>query len=105
MLPPRQGTLSPEALLGSKAQEPPDGAWRLLSTLRHDCPHEHACIRCSQLRVDTDQLPRLREIEDDTLRLLAEARQHGWDGEAAGLEATLAHIQGKRGQTERAPTR
>ena len=68
-----------------------------------DCPHEHACIRCSQLRVDTAQLPRLREIEADTLRLLAEARQHGWDGETAGLEATLAHIQGKKVQAERAP--
>ena len=68
-----------------------------------DCPHEHACIRCSQLRVDTNQLPRLREIEADTLRLLAEARQHGWDGEAAGLEATLAHIQTKKAQAERAP--
>ncbi len=67
-----------------------------------DCPHEHACIRCSQLRVDTEQLPRLREIKADTLRLLSEARQHGWDGEAAGLEATLAHIQGKMGQAGRA---
>lgn len=68
-----------------------------------DCPHEHACIRCSQLRVDTAQLPRLREIEADTLRLLAEARQHGWEGETAGLEFTLAHIQGKKIQAERTP--
>ncbi len=70
-----------------------------------DCPHEHACIRCPQLRVDTAQLPRLLEIEADTLRLLAEARQHGWDGEAAGLEATLAHLQGKKAQAERVPGR
>lgn len=66
-----------------------------------DCPHEHACIRCSQLRVDPTQLPRLREIEADTHRLLNEARGHGWEGELAGLEVTLVHTREKKAQAER----
>ncbi len=66
-----------------------------------DCPHEHACIRCSQLRVDPTQLPRLQEIEVDTHRLLNEARHHGWEGEAAALELTLAHTREQKTQAER----
>lgn len=66
-----------------------------------DCPHEHACIRCSQLRVDPTQLPRLQEIEVDTHRLLNEARHHGWEGEAAALEMTLAHTREKKVQAKR----
>ncbi|HYM00978.1 MAG TPA: site-specific integrase [Blastocatellia bacterium] len=66
-----------------------------------DCPHEHACVRCPMLRMDPLQLPRLLEIEQDTFRLLNEARSEGWDGECAGLESTLVHIRDKRGQVER----
>jgi hypothetical protein len=66
-----------------------------------DCPHEHACVRCPMLRMDPAQLPRLVEIEQDTHRLLAEARERGWDGEAAGLETTLQHITEKKAQVER----
>lgn len=42
-----------------------------------DCPHEHACVRCPMLRMDPEQLPRLIAIEEDTQRLLAEARDKG----------------------------
>ncbi len=66
-----------------------------------DCPHEHACVRCPMLRIDPAQIGRLDQIEADTHRLLAEAREHGWEGEAAGLEATLVHIADKRAQAER----
>ena len=66
-----------------------------------DCPHEHACVRCPMLRMDPAQLPRLAQIEADTHRLLAEARERGWDGEAAGLETTLLHIADKKAQAQR----
>jgi hypothetical protein len=66
-----------------------------------DCPHEHACVRCPMLRMDPAQLPRLLQIEHDNHRLLAEARQHGWEGEAAGLQETLHHIADKKAQVHR----
>jgi integrase len=66
-----------------------------------DCPHEHACVRCPMLRMDPTQLPRLLQIEHDTHRLLAEAQQNGWEGEAAGLEDTLGHIADKKAQVQR----
>jgi hypothetical protein len=66
-----------------------------------DCPHEHACVRCPMLRMDEGQLPRLVQIEKDTLRLLKEARTKGWEGEAAGLETTLIHIKDKKTQVTR----
>jgi hypothetical protein len=53
------------------------------------------------LHMDPAQLPRLLAIEQDTHRLLAEARERGWDGEAAGLETTLQHITEKKAQVER----
>jgi site-specific recombinase XerD len=68
------------------------------------CPHEHACVRCPMLRMDPAQLPRLLQIEQNTRELLTEAREHGWDGEAAGLEDTLVHIAEKKTQVERIRT-
>jgi hypothetical protein len=53
------------------------------------------------LRMDPGQLPRLLQIEHDTHRLLAEAQQKGWEGEAAGLEDTLQHIADKKAQVQR----
>ena len=64
-------------------------------------PHEHACVRCPMLRMDAGQLPRLVQIEKDTLRLLKEARTNGWEGESAGLETTLIHIKDKKAQVTR----
>jgi integrase len=68
------------------------------------CPHEHACVRCPMLRMDPGQLPRLLQIEQNTLELLTEARERGWDGEAAGLGETLVHISEKKAQVERIRT-
>jgi site-specific recombinase XerD len=65
------------------------------------CPHEHACVRCPMLRMDPAQLPRLLQIEQNTLELLTEARAHGWEGETTGLEETLVHIADKKAQVER----
>jgi hypothetical protein len=55
------------------------------------------------LRMDAGQSPRLLQIEKDTYRLLKEARNKGWEGEAAGLETTLVHIKDKRAQVDRVP--
>lgn len=66
-----------------------------------DCPHEHACVRCPMLRMDPQQLPRLLQIERNTVELLGEAREKGWEGEAAGLEETLQHIGEKKAQVSR----
>jgi site-specific recombinase XerD len=68
------------------------------------CPHEHACVRCPMLRMDPTQLPRLLQIEQNTLELLTEARERDWTGEAAGLEETLVHIAEKKAQVERLRT-
>jgi hypothetical protein len=66
---------------------------------------EHACVRCPMLRMDPDQLPRLLAIEQDTHRLLAEARANGWDGEALALETTtLTAVGEKKAQAERLQT-
>ena len=56
------------------------------------------------LRMDPDQLPRLLAIEQDTHRLLEEARANGWDGEALALETTLTAVGEKRAQVERLQT-
>lgn len=53
------------------------------------------------LRMDPDQLPRLIQIEQNTHDLLSEAKEKGWDGEAAGLEVTLLHISDKKAQVDR----
>lgn len=66
-----------------------------------DCPHEHACIRCPMLRMDSKQLPRLLQIEKNTVELLGEAREKGWEGEAIGLQETFQHIQEKKTQIDR----
>ncbi|BDP41006.1 hypothetical protein DAETH_09750 [Deinococcus aetherius] len=65
------------------------------------CAHEHACVRCPMLRMDPDQMPRLLEIERDTIRLMTEARANDWVGEVAGLELTLDGIRDKKLQVER----
>jgi len=59
------------------------------------CVHEHSCVRCPLLRPDPGQMPRLLEIRDNLQARIAEARQEGWLGEIAGLEATLAAAKQK----------
>jgi integrase len=59
------------------------------------CVHEHACVRCSFLRVDPAQRPRLKQMQANTRERLEEAHQHQWLGEVAALKETLRHIDGK----------
>ncbi|GAA3711359.1 hypothetical protein GCM10022224_091120 [Nonomuraea antimicrobica] len=53
------------------------------------CVHEHACIRCPQLRPDPAEMPRLQGIRANLQDRLAEAKEHGWLGEVVAIEASL----------------
>jgi integrase len=53
------------------------------------CIHEHACVRCPQLRPDPAQMPRLKEIRANLLDRMQEAKDRGWLGEVAAIEASL----------------
>jgi hypothetical protein len=53
------------------------------------CIHEHACVRCPQLRPDPAQAPRLQEIRANLLDRLQEAKEHGWLGEVAAIETSI----------------
>jgi len=54
------------------------------------CVHEHACLRCPQLRPDPTQMPRLTEIHANLLDRLREAKEQGWLGEVAAIEVSIA---------------
>jgi hypothetical protein len=64
------------------------------------CIHEHSCIRCSLLRPDPAQRPRLAGIRDNLCDRIAEAQQHGWAGEAEGLKVSLAAATAKLTQMD-----
>ena len=64
------------------------------------CIHEHACLRCSLLRPDPAQRPRLVEIRDNLHARIAEARQQGWLGEVDGLQISLTGARQKLAQLD-----
>jgi hypothetical protein len=53
------------------------------------------------LRLSLAQVPRLLQIEANTLERLAEARRMQWLGEVTALEESLRHIARKKEQAER----
>jgi integrase len=59
------------------------------------CVHEHACIRCPALRPDPAQAHRLETIIGNLDARLAEAREHGWLGEVAGLQVSRSAAEQK----------
>ena len=65
------------------------------------CAHEHACIRCPMLSVNSTMLSRLDELEEDLLDRRRRAITEGWQGEAKGLNLTLTFLRSKRNQTQR----
>ncbi|MFE2409970.1 tyrosine-type recombinase/integrase [Kitasatospora sp. NPDC059408] len=65
-----------------------------------DCIHEHACIRCSLLRVDPNERPRLEEIRDNLMDRIVEAEREGWLGEIEILETSLAAAKEKIAQID-----
>jgi hypothetical protein len=64
------------------------------------CIHEHACVRCPLLRPGLAQRGRLIEIRDNLIVRIAEARNHGWLGEADGLQISLAGARQKLDQLD-----
>ncbi len=54
-----------------------------------------ACERCSLLRIDPAQRPRLILIRDSLAARITEARQHGWLGELEGIQVSLATVREK----------
>ena len=54
-----------------------------------------ACERCSLLRIDPAQRPRLTLICDSLAARITEAREHGWRGELEGLQVSLATVREK----------
>jgi hypothetical protein len=64
------------------------------------CIHEHACVRCPLLRPDLAQRGRLIEVRDNLIARIAEARNHGWLGEADGLQISLAGARQKLDQLD-----
>jgi hypothetical protein len=64
------------------------------------CIHEHSCIRCSLLRPDPAQRPRLAGIRDNLRDRITEAQQHAWAGEAEGLKVSLAAATAKLTQMD-----
>jgi hypothetical protein len=69
------------------------------------CVHENVCVRCPLLRVDPAQMPRLEEIHANLVDRLGEARQHGWLGEVAAIETSMAAAQQKLEAMRRHPAR
>jgi len=64
------------------------------------CIHEHACTRCSLLRVDPAQKQRLEDIRENLTARITEAEREGWAGETEGLKVSLAAANNKLAQIE-----
>lgn len=92
--------LRPEA----EYREPSDEEWREFQQHFHtrklelgecgrpygtSCKHEHACIRCPSLRLDSAARPRLAEIITNLADRIQEAKINGWLGEVQGLQVSL----------------
>ena len=69
------------------------------------CVHEHSCVRCSLLRPDPAQRPRLLEIRDNLNNRIAEAKTQGWLGEIDGLKVSLSAANNKIAQLDTAASR
>src|SRR5664280_753015 len=70
-----------------------------------NCIHEHGCLRCSLLRPDPAQRPRLVQIRDNLHDRITEAQQKNWLGEVEGLHVNLAAATTKLAQLDELATR
>ncbi|MFK0025072.1 tyrosine-type recombinase/integrase [Streptomyces sp. NPDC090798] len=68
------------------------------------CIHEHACVRCSVLRPDPTQRPRLVEIIDNLNARIEVTEREGWLGEVEGLQVSLAGAKAKLAQIDQRTT-
>lgn len=109
-------TLRPEA----EYREPTETEWRDFQQHFHTrklelgecgrpygtpCKHEHACIRCPSLRLDSKARPRLLEIVANLRDRIDEAKSNGWLGEVAGLQTSLNEATRKLVSLDRARER
>lgn len=62
-------------------------------------------MRCSLLRPDPAQRPRLLEIRDNLNSRIAEAKTQGWLGEIDGLKVSLSAANNKIAQLDIAASR
>ena len=69
------------------------------------CIHEHGCLRCSLLRPDPAQRPRLVQIRDNLRDRITEAQQQSWLGEVEGLQVSLTATTAKLAQLDGLATR
>ena len=69
------------------------------------CKHEHACIRCSSLRLDPAARPRLVQIIANLKARIQEAKINGWLGEAQGLQVSLNAARAKLAALDRTSER
>lgn len=69
------------------------------------CSHEHACIRCSMLRIDPKMISRLTDIETDLEQRRQRAHTEGWLGEIEGIDLTLSFLRSKRDEARRLSVR
>jgi integrase len=69
------------------------------------CIHEHSCLRCSLLRPDPAQRPRMIQIRDNLRDRITEAQQQNWFGEVEGLQVSLAAATAKLTQLDEFTTR
>lgn len=70
-----------------------------------NCQHEHACLRCSMLRVSPEQRPRLVEIIRNLDDRITEAKMNGWLGEVEGLQVSLNAAKRKLAGLDRSQQR
>ncbi|MGI5440405.1 tyrosine-type recombinase/integrase [Streptomyces shenzhenensis] len=67
------------------------------------CKHEHACIRCPVLQMDSRQKPRLIEIIQNLRERIREARANGWLGEVEGLQVSFDAATAKLNSLKNSP--
>ncbi len=68
------------------------------------CIHEHSCLRCPLLRLDSAQRQRLLDVRDNLILRIDEARHEGWLGEVEGLQISLAGARAKLVQLDQIAT-
>lgn len=70
-----------------------------------DCVHEHACVRCDFLQVDSAQASRMDDIRENLQHQIKEAEQNQWLGDVDQLRLTIEHADRKREQLREILTR
>ncbi|MFI0186097.1 tyrosine-type recombinase/integrase [Streptomyces sp. NPDC017082] len=65
------------------------------------CQHEHVCIRCLRLHVNSKMFAWLSELEADLRQRRMRAAADVWFGEIEGIDLTLTFLRAKGDETQR----